>query len=294
MAELWDVLDENGNKTGLTCERGPLKPGAYHLVVHVWVVNSKGEFLISKRTPNKTFPNLWECTGGSAITGDDSLATALKETREELGIILEPENGRLFRRYKRTINGSGDFSDVWVFKQDVDINDIVLLPDETCDAMWADEDRINSMITNGTFIGRDLFFYLDELFFYCSDCRIQRFGERQGDNAFWANLDKLVSESKIVIDRPKGSRHPRYGFVYPLDYGYLENTASMDGNGIDVWKGTRVENINGMLDAIICTVDLMKKDSEIKILLYCNEEEKQKVLAFHNEHSAMKGIMIRR
>ena len=111
------------------------------------------------------------------------------------------------------------------------------------------------------------------------------------DAAFWQALDKLVIESKIIIDRPKGSHHPKYpAFVYPVDYGYLESTSSMDGGGIDVWKGTDGENI----DAIICTVDLMKRDSEVKILIGCSEDEKWIVLEAHNNSEYMKGILIRR
>jgi inorganic pyrophosphatase len=114
---------------------------------------------------------------------------------------------------------------------------------------------------------------------------------KQYDAAFWQALDRLVSESKIVIDRPKGSHHPKYPrFAYPVDYGYLENTSSMDGGGIDVWKGLDGD----FIDAIICTVDLMKKDSEIKILIGCNEDEKQLVLEAHNNSEYMKGILIRR
>ena len=48
-------------------------------------------------------------------------------------------------------------------------------------------------------------------------------------NEFWRNLDKLVEESEIVIDRPKGSSHPKYPhFIYRVDYGYLKNTAYID------------------------------------------------------------------
>jgi len=54
----------------------------------------------------------------------------------------------------------------------------------------------------------------------------------QYNNAFWSALEKLVSDSKIVIDRPKGSNHPKYpAFLYPVDYGYLVNASSMDGGG---------------------------------------------------------------
>lgn len=108
---------------------------------------------------------------------------------------------------------------------------------------------------------------------------------------FWNALDELVKSSDIVIDRPKGTTHPRFpDFVYKVDYGYLKETASMDGAGIDVWVGTDEKKI----DAIMCIVDLMKKDSEIKILIGCTEEEKQIIYQTHNETEYMKGILIRR
>ena len=108
---------------------------------------------------------------------------------------------------------------------------------------------------------------------------------------FWNALDELVNESKIVIDRPKGSAHPKFpDFIYRVDYGYLNNTASMDGAGIDVWVGSDGKRI----DAVMCIVDLLKRDSEIKILIGCTEEEKMEVYRTHNETPYMKGIMISR
>ena len=108
---------------------------------------------------------------------------------------------------------------------------------------------------------------------------------------FWKAIDELVSNSEIVIDRPRGSAHPRFpNFIYKVDYGYLKDTASMDGGGIDVWVGSSDKKI----DAIMCIVDLMKRDSEIKILVGCTEEEKLEVYKTHNETRYMKGILIRR
>ena len=108
---------------------------------------------------------------------------------------------------------------------------------------------------------------------------------------FWNALDELVSNSEIVIDRPRGSAHPRFpNFIYKVDYGYLKDTASMDGAGIDVWVGSGEKKI----DAIMCIVDLMKRDSEIKILVGCTEEEKLEVYKTHNETQYMKCVLIRR
>ncbi len=108
---------------------------------------------------------------------------------------------------------------------------------------------------------------------------------------FWNALDELVNNSEIIIDRPKGTKHPKYpDFIYRVDYGYLKNTTSMDGAGIDVWCGSDEKKV----DAIMCIVDLMKKDSEIKILIGCTEEEKEIVYKTHNETQFMKGVLIRR
>jgi hypothetical protein len=108
---------------------------------------------------------------------------------------------------------------------------------------------------------------------------------------FWSTLDTLITDSELVIDRPKGTKHPRFALIYPLDYGYLKDTASMDGGGIDVWRGNLPDAI---CDAVICTIDTLKRDSEIKILLGCAEEEKDEILRFHNDSHYMKGLLIRR
>lgn len=105
--------------------------------------------------------------------------------------------------------------------------------------------------------------------------------------AFWNALDELVNHSEIVIDRPKGTAHPKYpNFIYQVDYGYLKDTSSMDGAGIDVWVGSGEKAV----DAIMCIVDLMKKDSEIKIRIGCTEDEKSIVYDTHNETQYMKGV----
>lgn len=113
-----------------------------------------------------------------------------------------------------------------------------------------------------------------------------------GNNSeFWDALDKLVAGSEIVIDRPKGTTHPRYPeFIYRVDYGYLKDTSSMDGGGIDVWVGSGKKEI----DAIMCIVNLMKKDSEIKLLIGCTEEEKAIIYETHNATPFMKGFLVRR
>jgi len=155
--ELWDVYDENRNLTGRLHRRGnPLSKGDYHISVHVWMQNRNGEFLLTKRSPNKGFPNMWETTGGSALAGDDSLTAALREVREETGLNLQPENGKcvISRIYDEC------FCDVWLFRQDFDLKEVVLLEGETCDAKYASIKEIQEMLKDGIFIA---YAYWEEL-----------------------------------------------------------------------------------------------------------------------------------
>lgn len=88
---------------------------------------------------------------------------------------------------------------------------------------------------------------------------------------FWSRLDELIKSLEIVIDRPKGTAHSRYpDLVFPLDYGYLKGTTGGDGDGIDVWIGSAKHR---NLAAIASTVDMKKKDAEIKLIIGCTEDD---------------------
>jgi len=156
--ELWDVYDTNRNPTGRTHRRGdPLPPDDYHLVVLTCLMNNKGEFLLTKRAPGKTWAGMWEFQGGCATAGDDSLTAAMRESKEETGLTLNPENGEfvLERKYTKA------FFDVWLFKQDFCLQDVVLQPGETVDAKLATMDEVRRMVQAKEIVNND---FLDELF----------------------------------------------------------------------------------------------------------------------------------
>jgi isopentenyldiphosphate isomerase len=162
--ELWDILDENGNSTGRLVERGkPMRQDEFHLVVHVWIVNSKKQLLISKRAHSKIpFGGMWETTGGSAITGETSLEAALRETKEELGIDLTPGDCKFFTRVKRQYNDFPDFVDAWLCKFNKDLTTLKPDPAEVSETRWAERNEIREMIAQGIFM--NVFPYLDGLF----------------------------------------------------------------------------------------------------------------------------------
>jgi len=87
----------------------------------------------------------------------------------------------------------------------------------------------------------------------------------------WQALEARITRDGIEIDRPKGSRHPRFpDRVYPLDYGFIRGTAAVDGGGLDVFVGTlRQHAVTGLL----ATFDDTKGDAEIKVLFDCTPRE---------------------
>ena len=92
--EIWDLYDENGNKTGETWERSRAKEipeGRYHIVCDILIRHADGEFLLTLRDPNKDiYPCCWEASaGGSALAGETPEEGAQREMLEETGLKAE-------------------------------------------------------------------------------------------------------------------------------------------------------------------------------------------------------------
>ncbi len=150
MTEIWDLLDENGNETDEIMQAGePIPEGRYHKGADVWIVNSKNQILIQKRSPNKRLsPNVWAMTGGSVIKGETSLQTIQRETLEELGIHLNCQDLQLITTYQ-----TGDvWLDEYIIKQEIDLQDIVIQKEEVSDVKWATYEEVEQIFESGQFL----------------------------------------------------------------------------------------------------------------------------------------------
>ncbi len=158
--ELWDIYNKYRKNTGNIHQRGiKTKEGEYHLAVRVWIVNSKNELLIQRRQLESiTWPGMWDASAsGSAILGDNSKETAIKETMEEIGLdisgdILEP----IF-----TVKFKNGFDDNYLVHRELNIEDLKLGNEEVLDAKWATMHEIREMVSNEEFIP---FPFLDRIF----------------------------------------------------------------------------------------------------------------------------------
>lgn len=159
--ELWDLYDRNRVLTGETHMRGEkLPPERYHLVVHVWIRNSRGQWLISQRAASRpTFPLMWECVGGSATTGEDSLTGAIREAKEEVGVDLEPEQGKHVNTTVR--EHFQDIKDDWVFTYDGPVDLANATTDEVADMCWMTVEEIRHLYDEGKLV-HTLGYFFDE------------------------------------------------------------------------------------------------------------------------------------
>ena len=165
-AEIWDLYDENRELLGKDHVRGEQLPiGGYHLVVHVWIRNSKGEDLIAQRSANRpTFPLMWECVDGSVVKGEDSLQGVLREVKEEVGIDLLPEKGQVVLsdikkiEFGKVVN---KIVDVWLFDYDGEVDLGNATTDEVEQVDWMNREQIKELFEHNMFVETLEYFFTE-------------------------------------------------------------------------------------------------------------------------------------
>lgn len=142
--EIWDLVDGNRNLLDKTHHRGvDLTPGEYHIVVEIITINADGRILLTQRDPVKTYPLLWEITGGSITAGESSVEGAIRELEEETGLRAAPEQltkiGEIkYGHYFRD-------SYIWKSAEMIEPSLMKLQPGEVCDAKFVTFDELQRM-----------------------------------------------------------------------------------------------------------------------------------------------------
>lgn len=144
--ELNDIYDKDKRLTGRVHRRGtPWRKGEYGLVVCVWVYDGRGNVLLTRRAPEKSFAGTWENSGGAAQAGESSIQAIARELREETGIQAEPGEFELLCSGR----DKNAFYDFYCLKRDIPLEQIVLQLGETDGAMWVSGQQIHEMIEQG-------------------------------------------------------------------------------------------------------------------------------------------------
>ena len=141
-----DIYDKDRNFTGRTHRRGtPWKKGEYGLVVCVWVYDGRGNLLLTRRAPEKSFAGTWENSGGAAKAGETSRRAIVRELFEETGIRATEEEFELLSTGRDKIC----HYDFYCLRRQIPIEQVVLQSGETDAAKWVTLEQVHHMIRNG-------------------------------------------------------------------------------------------------------------------------------------------------
>ena len=77
---------------------------------------------------------------------------------------------------------------------------------------------------------------------------------------------------EVKIDRPMGSKHPRHGFIYPLNYGYVPNTISGDGEELDCYVFGLFEPLETYIGKCIAVIHRLNDNDDKLVIVPENKE----------------------
>lgn len=154
--EYFDLLDEDGNKTGKTKLRSEVhRDGDWHKAVHIWIINDKGEILLQRRRATKdSDPNMLDISSaGHLSAGDDSLSGALRELKEELNIEIEDKELQFVKTLKRSSKYSdtfinNEFDDLYILRTNKKIEDMKFQKEEISEIFFVPYKQFKEMISN--------------------------------------------------------------------------------------------------------------------------------------------------
>ena len=154
--EYFDILDENGNKTGKTKLRSDVhRDGDWHKAVHIWIINNSGEVLLQRRCPTKdSNPNMLDISSaGHLSAGDDSVQGALRELKEELNLDIKPEELHFIKTLKRSSKYTetfinNEFDDLFIVRTDKKIEDMKYQEEEISEIIYVPYKKFKEMVNN--------------------------------------------------------------------------------------------------------------------------------------------------
>lgn len=144
-----DLYDINRNLTGETIYKGDSIPdGKFILVVLSFMQNSKGEFLIQKRSIQKG--SKYGSTGGHAKTGETSIQAMMTEINEEIGLKVNEDELNLV--YSGRDDMDKVFFDIYYIKKDLSTDILTLQEEEVESVKWLSIDKIKHLISTNEFL----------------------------------------------------------------------------------------------------------------------------------------------
>ena len=149
--ELVDVVDMNGNPTGVVLDKKEARErNLIYKVIVVFVINDSKQVLFQKRSANLRYmPNRWALCAGHVKASEGLEDAAIREVKEEMGLDVSKEKIHSFGEVEDNI-GENDSHLTYFFyiKTNKKENEFILQPEEVSEVKWFDIDEMIDMIKN--------------------------------------------------------------------------------------------------------------------------------------------------
>lgn len=105
-------------------------------------------------------------------------------------------------------------------------------------------------------------------------------------------LNKLV---KIKIDRQLGSKHSKWGFEYPVNYGFVEGVEAPDGEDLDVYLLKVNDPVKEFKGEVVAIIHRTNNDDDKLIVVPSGESvtDEEIELATEFQEKFFKHIIVR-
>ena len=154
MKEIIDEYNSRGEKIGVIDKDIAHEKGLWHKSVHVWLINSKNEILLQYRcAEKKLYPNTWDCSfAGHISAGESSIQAVQREGKEEIGIDVDLDNLTFILTNREKLKyesiNSNEFVDIFILKQDFNLDEISFQKEEVSDAKYVSIEEFFNLIDN--------------------------------------------------------------------------------------------------------------------------------------------------
>lgn len=152
MVEKLDIYNREKIKTGKIIERKEgvkLDKEEYILAVQCWIINGKGEILLTQRKLGKIHGGMWEPTGGLVISGENSIEGIKRELQEEIGLNVSDNELFLVKEKIDEEENCRSFRDVYIIKKDINLNELYFNDGEVINAKYVTIEKLSYMIEQG-------------------------------------------------------------------------------------------------------------------------------------------------
>lgn len=160
--EMIDEYNKIGEKIGVVDKEIAHRDGLWHKAIHVWIINDNNEILLQYRcSEKKLYPNLWDCSfAGHIGAGESSIEALVREGKEELGIDVDLQKLEFVMTsvekviYEKIV--SNEFEDVYILRQNVDLDKIVFQKEEVSDAKYVPLKEFFEFVKRGDVVPHEI------------------------------------------------------------------------------------------------------------------------------------------